>query len=156
MIKQGIPMPYVRWLYSFLLNRQARVKLNGVESKSRYMRQGLPQGSVLSPILFLFYINNLANILPSDIVAALFADDVSILSTSSNKEEARKTAQKAVDVVTRWAKDWKSTLNAGKSEVGFFSTWVGEARWKPKISVSGKMIKFNPNPRLLGVILDRM
>ncbi len=114
-------------------------------SKNRWMRQGLPQGAVLSPILFLFYINNLANSLPEDTLASLFADDVSILSSNTDRNEAVNKAQKAVDVVTKWAKEWKLTLNTTKSEASFFSTWVGETRWKQEIKVNGKQIKFNSN-----------
>ena len=58
----------------------------------------------LSPLLFLFYINNLANILPANNVNALFADDVSVLATNHSKEQAETDAQKSVDVVVRWAK----------------------------------------------------
>ena len=72
---------------SFLINRQAKVKFNGAVSKNT-MRQGLPQGSVLSLILFLLYINNLANLLPQNNVNAMFADDFSILSTEATKEQA--------------------------------------------------------------------
>ena len=77
-----------KWLRNFLINRQARVKFNGAMSKRTIMRQGLPQGSVLSPILFLLCINNLANLLPQNNVNAMFADDFSILSTEATKEQA--------------------------------------------------------------------
>ena len=79
MIDQGVPLSIARWLHSFLENRQARVRFNGTIGQSRTIRQGLPQGSVLSPIMFLFYINNLAKILPTSNINALFADDVAIL-----------------------------------------------------------------------------
>ena len=48
----GVPLEYVEWINGFLLNRQARVRLNGVSSCSVKLRQGVPQGCVLSPILF--------------------------------------------------------------------------------------------------------
>ena len=63
------------------------------------MSQGRPQGSVLSPLLFLFYINSLAEIFPKDTVNALFADDVGILATAPIKA-ARAKAQKTVDIVS--------------------------------------------------------
>merc|ERR1712048_1254524 len=53
MIEDGVPMIMVRWLFSFFQNRQAQVNFSGVLSKSRKFKQGLPQGSVLSPVLFL-------------------------------------------------------------------------------------------------------
>ena len=157
MLDQGVPSPYVRWLNSFLMNREAKVRINGRLGKAARMRQGLPQGSVLSPILFLFYINNLAKILPTEITNSLFADDVTLLATCDTLKEAEELVQKSVDVVTTWSKEWKISLNATKSEASFFSNSNLEtaAKWKPKIVIDGKAIKYNPTPRLLGVILDR-
>ena len=122
MIEDGVPMTMIRWLRSFFENRQARVKFNGKMSNSRKMKQGLPQGSVLSPILFLFYINQLAKILPRDTINSLFADDVSALATTGSKEESEAVAQRTVDVVVEWAEGWKVMINADKSEASFFTT----------------------------------
>ena len=155
MLKQGVPMKMIKWLRSFLENRQARVKFNGAESKNRTMRQGLPQGSILSPVLFLFYINSLADSLPKKNLNALFADDVSILSTNSDKDTAARNVQDSVDHVVQWAKQWKLCLNAKKSESSFFSTSSQEANWKPHIVVDTKVIEFVSSPRFLGVLLDR-
>lgn len=62
LLDQDVPNQYVLFLTNFLQNRQAKVQFNGTLSRSRKMCQGLPQGSVLAPILFLFYINNLASL----------------------------------------------------------------------------------------------
>ena len=88
-------------------------------------------------------------------VSTLFADDVGILATHRDKEEAQKAAQNAVDIVVKWSKEWKLNLNATKSEVSFFSTWNGDAEHKPTVIVEGTNIPFKKNPRLLGVYLDR-
>lgn len=157
LLEKGVPTIYVRWLFAFLQNRQARVRYDGVLGKSATMHQGLPQGSVLAPILFVFYINNLAEILPDINIYALFADDVSILAQGSTKEEATASAQIAVDVVTRWSTEWKLNLNALKSESSFFSTSNSseECNFAPRIIIDGKSIDFKSSPRLLGVWLDR-
>jgi len=151
---QGIPLQMIRWIASFLTNRQARVRFGDAMSKSRTMHQGLPQGSVLSPLLFIIYINNLAKVLPLSVIATMFADDVGILATHRKKEKAEEIAQSAVDVVSKWSKEWKLTLNSSKSEVSFFTTWTHEASWKPTIRVDGNPIPFAEHPRLLGVYLD--
>jgi hypothetical protein len=130
-------------------------------SGSRQIKQGLPQGSVLSPILFLFYINTLARLLPTDNVNSLYADDVSILATNDSLVKANTDAQAAVNVVTEWSKEWKLSLNAGKCEVSFFSNSTKDAKdarlgkWVPEISINGKPAKFKTTLRLLGVRLDR-
>ena len=100
------------------------------------------------------YMNNLANILPGNNVTALFAD-VSILATNNSKEQAETDVQRSVDLVVRWAKQWKLQLNAGKSEASFFSTSSHEAKWEPNIQMDGSKIRNEKTPRLLGVRLDR-
>ena len=165
MSEQGVPMTFVRWLSAFLSNRLARVKFLGVSSKVRVMRQGLPQGAVLSPILFLFFIDNLAKELPDGTLNALFADDVNVLATRRNKEEAVLAAQQTVNIIAEWSRQWKLDLNASKSEVSFFSTYTKESKWQPTIKLynnefqllfdEGDEFCFNKTPRLLGVILDR-
>ena len=154
MIDIGVPLVYVKWLYRFLQNRQARVRYDGTLGKSKQILQGLPQGSVLAPLLFLFYINNLAGLLPDFNINAMFADDVSILASATSKEEAVRKAQAAVDSVIEWSRKWKVNLNADKSEASFFTTASHEAKFKPEIIIDKKTINVEPNPRLLGVFLD--
>ena len=153
--KRGVPSIYVSWLSTFLSNRQARVRFNGCLSGSRKMGQGLPQGSVLAPVLFLFYINELADLLPSDITASLYADDVTILSSSKNKDTAQAQAQNAVNVVQTWSRGWKLNLNGLKSEVATFSLSNADSVWRPRITIGGDQLRYEPHPRLLGVIFDR-
>ena len=155
MLDLGVPHAYVKWIHQFLSNRQAKVKFNGSLSSSRQLHQGLPQGSVLSPLLFIFYINNLAKILPATTTNCLFADDVSILATHRKKELALEEAQKAVDIVVDWCAKWKLNLNASKSEISFFSNYTHDAKWSPVLMINNAPIKYNPTPVLLGITLDR-
>ena len=96
MIDKGVPMLAIKWIHDFLLNRQAKVSLHGEESSTRRLQQGVPQGCVLSPLLFLFFIDNLAQRLVSEVesseklVFSIFADDVTILARHTSREEAAK------------------------------------------------------------------
>ena len=155
MADKGVPLPYIRWLSSFLQNRRARVRFNGTMSGCRPMHQGLPQGSVLAPLLFLFYINSLAEILPKNVLICMFADDVGIVSTAQDRNEATANAQAAVDIVSRWSKRWKLNLNGTKSEVAYFTNYKKEYSWIPEIKIDGKQIGHTDTPRLLGVTLDK-
>lgn len=136
------------------MNRQARVRFGDSTSKARTMWQGLPQCSMLSPIPLVININNLAMLLPDSETIVMSADDVSILSTRRNREDAQAGAQAVVVIVVEWSHQWKLSLNATKSETAFFTRWNREFNLQPKIEVDGKIIPYVKNPRLLGVYLD--
>jgi hypothetical protein len=74
LIKSGIPLPYVRWIQEYLYNRSQVVKLNSSTSESLPVTSGVPQGSVLGPLLFLVYINDITNFV-QNVQIRLFADD---------------------------------------------------------------------------------
>ena len=88
LLHTGIPPTFIQWIESFFNDRRARVQLFNVFSSSRPFTHGLPQSSVFDPLLFLFYINNLASSLDDDPVTALSADDVSILNSVCKKDHA--------------------------------------------------------------------
>ena len=146
----------VRWLWSFLQNRQARVGFGDSLSESRTMRQGVPQGSVLSPLLFVFCINNLATLLEKEegVTVSLFADDVSLLGTDENWDAASKRVPEVVKKVEDWSSEWKLKLNVTKSEVSFFSRLAVETEFEPWVKISNSTIPYKKFPRLLGTILD--
>ena len=75
MLDIGVPLRFVQWTTAWLTNRIARVQLNGVTGRCRTFKEGLPQGSVLSPLLFVLYINDLLwNFSESTMVRA-YADE---------------------------------------------------------------------------------
>ncbi len=144
------------WLAGYLDNRQARVCYNGVLSRSRKFVQGLPQGSVLAPVLFLLYINSLAEALPKTIVPLLYADDVAILATHRVRDRVTALARGAIDKVVGWSDDFKLTLNRKKSEAIPFSMDTADARgWSPRLSIGGEDLKISKTARFLGVEFDR-
>ena len=146
MLNTGIPPIFIRWIRSFLDDRRGRVQLFNVFSSSRRFTQGLPQSSVLAPLL-LFYINDLASSPNDDAVIALFTDD--ILTTARKKEDAEAAAQSVVNSVVIWRKIWKLNLNADKSEVCPFSTWSNDSSWNPTIFIDTESSRqlYSSSPR---------
>ena len=99
MLDAGFTRTFIRWIRSFFNDRRARVQLFNIFSSSRCFTRGLLRGSALAPLLFLFYINNLVFSLNDDAVIALFADDVSILTTAHKKEDTEVAPQSVVNFV---------------------------------------------------------
>ena len=132
----GIPLSIICWLRSLLEDQQARVQLFNILSKSHRFHQRLPHGSVLLPPLFHFYINDLATHLSqvNNAIITLFADDVSILSTARKPADAEQLAQEQVSIVSKWSIKWKLNLNATKSEVLAFSTWLNDKSGAPRFT----------------------
>ena len=121
MLEKGVPERMVRWCMGFFRNRQARVRLDGQKGHIWKMRQGLPQGAVLSPLLFLFYIDAVRRVIPAGVSVSMYADDLALYALHEDKERAQAMVQAAVDAVDRWSVEKKLNLNAAKCEVSFFS-----------------------------------
>ena len=135
-------MQMVRWIAAFLRTRTASVMINGTLSKRVRMKQGLPQGSVLSPLLFLLYINDIGKDIPEDTDHNLFADDASLVAMDTKLVAANKKLQAAVSAVEQWSVENKLDLNIGKSCTLFFSSTTTEAKWRPNIILNKKRMKF--------------
>ena len=82
----GIRGPALKWLESYLNNRKQYVYLNGSESSTTTIDYGVPQGSILGPLLFLIYINDMPN-LAEFAKFILYADDANIILTANTIEE---------------------------------------------------------------------
>ena len=156
MLRKGVPPRFVAWVKAFLTNRQAKVRLGGVSSKNRLFREGVPQGSVLAPLLFLFVIDSVNDHLPEGLEVSLYADDLALWARDPCKEVAASLVEEGVREVLRWSREKKLTLSIEKCEVGFFTSDTSEFGWKPNVVVDGRALPFNPTPKFLGIKFDRM
>ena len=88
--------------------------MRGVYSSWRRIIAGVPQGSILRPILFLLYVNDLINNLDS--IARLFADDTTLVACGDSGKECTDNLQSDIEKVLQWADKWKVLLNASKTD----------------------------------------
>ena len=114
----GIRGSVLDWFKSFLTNRTHYVDINGSKSEPYTPTMGVPQGSVLGPILFLIYINDLRNS-SNTLSFSIFADDTSLL-LSSIRDLYYETFINELNKVTEWFSSNKLLLNYSKSQYIFF------------------------------------
>ena len=108
-----------KWIRCFLQDRSARVKLDGYMSESVKMR-GVPQG-VISPTLFLLYINNITTILPSHVSNTLHADGFAVWSAADHTTSAAYRIQEAVTRIQQWTDEW-GQISTIKTQASFISS----------------------------------
>ena len=120
--QNGIGGPLLKILTDFLKSRKQRVVLNGQHSSWSDVLAGVPQGSILGPLLFLIYINDLSDGLQCN--PKLFADDTSLFATVHNIKKATNDLNNDLTKITKWAFQWKMSFNPDISkqahEVIFF------------------------------------
>ena len=93
---------------NFLSNRFQRVVLNGQTSEWEKINAGVPHGSILGPLFFLIYINDLTDGISS--IVKLFADDTSLFSIVQNKNNSSSQVNNDLDKISDWAYTWKCLL----------------------------------------------
>ena len=120
--KAGLSKQLENLLFSFLDDRTLRVYENGIWSESVTLEAGTPQGSILSPILYLIYMNDATDELDANQASASqYADDIGSWSTKTSVREAIQSIQESLNCLERWCHRWFVTLNPGKSQLVVFT-----------------------------------
>ena len=99
---------------SYLLNRKQRVHIPGGSSHWFPIEAGVPQGSILGPLLFLIYINDIVTNIKSTV--RLFADDTSLYLIVNEPVEAARCLNSDLELIYQWAERWLVKCNAAESE----------------------------------------
>ena len=120
------------WFKSYLSNRSQFVTYNGVASTANPINRGVPQGSILGPLLFLMYINDLYNVCQES-VPILFADDTNLFYSGSYLDDLARRINDELCNISTWLKVNKLSLNIKKTHYIIFH------RKKEHISVQIKI-----------------
>ena len=140
---------------NYLSNRQQRVLLNGQSSDWLDINAGVPQGSVLGPLLFLIYINDLSDSLIS--VSKLFADDTSLFLTVHDIKQSAKYLNRDLNTIKNWAFQWRMSFNPDPNkqatEVGF--SHKRKSVVNPILFFNQSPVAIEPLQKHLGLILDK-
>ena len=144
-------MPH--WFQSYLSNRKQYVLINGETSESLEINCVVPQGSVLGPLLFLLYINDLPNI-SKLLNFYLFADDTNIYYESSSLQELEKTINKELNKLYLWLNVNRLSLNIDKTNYIIFHPYNKPMKQHITIKINKKAIQEKEGIKYLGVLID--
>ena len=109
MYSYGINIQVIKWVEAFSKDRRQWVKINGKLSKWQFIKSGTPQGSILGPILFIIFINNIANRCSNGSEIYLYAYDAKIfrhISTETDCQMLHFTLFIAINNVKTWSSEW--------------------------------------------------
>ena len=148
---RGLPLS---WFNSFLSYRKQFVSISGVSSKSQLINHGVPQGSVLGPLLFLIYINDLHYAIPYSSVN-LFADDTMIFYSDKSAKSLTKRINIDLKCLVDWLNSNKISLNSTKTELLIFHPKRRPINYDVKIKINGKRIFPSESVKYLGVYIDK-
>lgn len=148
-LNQQLPIEYADILRSYLTDRYFRVKQKEEYSSINPIKAGVPQGSVLGPILYLLYTNDIPD--TSHNTIATFADDTAILSIADNNYDSIKNLQLSINKIQDWTKKWKIKLNQTKSVHVDFTT--KKIHYIP-VYINLQPVPYTNSAKYLGMTLD--
>ena len=147
----GIRGIALEWFRDYLTNRKQFVCYKDYNSDVLPLTCGFPQGSVLGPLLFIIYINDLPNCLKY-CKCVLFADDTTVYLSSNNRNDLRTRINSDLSNLGEWFRSNKLSLNVEKTEYMVFETKQGNYDFP--ITIANKQIHATDHVRFLGIILD--
>ena len=136
------------WIKSWLSDRWQRVCLDGTYSHWTHVWSGVPQGSVLGPVLFLIFINDLDISISSNVLK--FADDTKLYRVVDNEQDGHML-QRDLDVLCKWAETWKMSFNVDKCKVLHY----GKGNIECKYSMCGHELVKVESEKDLGIIFSK-
>ena len=146
----GFSGQILQWIRSYLSNRKQKVFVGSSLSEVLAIQAGVPQGSVLGPLLFLVYVNDIVDKLLS--ISRLFADDTSIAFTSNNVLEMEAIMNQDLQIISKWAKTWQVSFNPSKTEAIFISS--SRDLVKPSLMFDNVPVQYVEHHKHLGLTMS--
>ena len=152
----GIKNETLQWFTSYLTERRQQVKVNNSNSSFKPVSCGVPQGSILGPLLFLIFINDLPLCI-NNVFIDLYADDTTLYFIHTSQEIIEQNLQAALNELQLWCKSNGMMLNSAKTKVMFVTTNQKRHRLdndKLKLFYNDEELQAIDNDKILGVFVD--
>ena len=151
-----IPNYLGKWTQNYLKDRQFQVRSSNTFSAKRNIETGVPQGSVLGPVLFIIFFNDIVKTSPSphDPQLALFADDVAAWVASRSLKVIQLRLQKQLDHIEHWMSEWRTQLSTSKTVFTIFNKSNKFIQNQVELKYHNEPIQPVKNFKFLGVTLD--
>ena len=133
------------WFKSYLDQHQQQVSITGKLSNSKHISSGVPQGSVLGPLLFLLYINDLALEVNKSLLD-FFANDTTLTVTGTSVEEIAEDLNHDIELIRTWCKKNKMSINISKTKAMFLSSLPRQALIQqnpPNLKIENELIQLS-------------
>lgn len=146
----GISGGLLRWVRAYLENRMFSVTMEGEESEVHSAASGVPQGAILSPLLFNIMIKDLPK--PPNVTTYEFADDITMYSTGRDLNNVVQTIQNAINLFHSFTIKWNLKISSIKTECVLFTN--RRSITPPVININNNRIEFVKKHRFLGMTID--
>ena len=150
----NLPERTIRILSSFLTNRTLQVVEMGLSSRVINLRAGTPQGSCLSPLIYIIAVNDLPTGENHGISQFQFADDIAVCGSGPSELSAVAKVQKAVNAIEGWCRKWRVILNGSKSNLVIISRKRRQLDENPCILLFDDVVRPISKAKFLGVEID--
>ena len=149
----GLHGTALEWFQSYLSDRKQRIKTSTLMTENHDCTRGVPQGSVLGPLLFLLYLRRFSQVLPSNVVHQEFADDIVLHCSDRNPDVVTASLSSAVNNLAAWLEDRGLLLNPSKTQVMFIKP-RGVQDVISSVNFQGKPLAVVHTVKYLGMFID--
>ena len=152
----GIKGEALSWFNTYLTQRKQQVSVNNCKSDFKHVSYGVPQGSILGPLLFLLFINDLP-LYTNNVYTDLYADDTTVYDIQDSVEEIETNLQSTLNNLHAWCRDNGMILNSSKTKVLLVTTTQKRQRLQNEnldLKFNNESLTMITNDKILGVYVD--